>query len=46
MELLTAHLFVFFFGVAAGITPPVAITAYAAASVSRGRPIATAVESA
>ncbi|MEM7464379.1 MAG: TRAP transporter fused permease subunit, partial [Pseudomonadota bacterium] len=44
MELLTAHMFVFFFGVAAGITPPVAITAYAAASVSGGRPIATAVE--
>ncbi|MEM6824936.1 MAG: TRAP transporter fused permease subunit [Pseudomonadota bacterium] len=43
-ELLTAHMFVFFFGVAAGITPPVAITAYAAASVSGGRPIGTAVE--
>ncbi len=44
MELLTAHMFVFFFGVAAGITPPVAITAYAAASVSGGRPIGTAIE--
>lgn len=44
MELLTAHMFVFFFGVAAGITPPVAITAYAAASVSGGKPIGTAVE--
>lgn len=45
MDLLAAHMFVFFFGVAAGITPPVAITAYAAASVAGGRPIATAVES-
>ncbi|MEM9435287.1 MAG: TRAP transporter fused permease subunit [Pseudomonadota bacterium] len=44
MDLLAAHLFVFFFGVAAGITPPVALTAFAAASVSGGRPIATAVE--
>ncbi|MEM9707236.1 MAG: TRAP transporter fused permease subunit [Pseudomonadota bacterium] len=44
MDLLAAHMFVFFFGVAAGITPPVALTAFAAASVSGGRPIATAVE--
>ena len=45
MDLLAAHMFVFFFGVAAGITPPVALTAFAAASVSEGRPIATAVAS-
>jgi len=45
MDLLAAHMFVFFFGVAAGITPPVALTAFAAASVSGGRPIATALES-
>lgn len=45
MELLSAHMFVFFFGVAAGITPPVALTAFAAAGVSGGRPIATAVAS-
>ena len=44
VELLTAHMFVFMFGVAAGITPPVAITAYAAASVSGGKPIGTAIE--
>ncbi|MEL6915480.1 MAG: TRAP transporter fused permease subunit [Pseudomonadota bacterium] len=43
MDLLAMHLFVFFFGVAAGITPPVALTAFAAASVSGGRPIATAL---
>ncbi|MEO1677296.1 MAG: TRAP transporter fused permease subunit [Pseudomonadota bacterium] len=45
MDLLAAHMFVFFFGVAAGITPPVALTAFAAASVSGGRPIATALAS-
>jgi TRAP transporter 4TM/12TM fusion protein len=45
MDLLAAHMFVFFFGVAAGITPPVALTAFAAASVSGGRPIATAMAS-
>ncbi|QKV17242.1 TRAP transporter permease [Oricola thermophila] len=42
---LTAHLFVLFFGTAAGITPPVAIAAYAAAAISGGKPIATAVAS-
>ncbi|MFC6673439.1 TRAP transporter permease [Marinobacterium aestuariivivens] len=45
LDLLTAHMFVFFFGVASVITPPVAIAAYAAASISQGRPIGTAVES-
>lgn len=45
LDLLTAHMFVFFFGVASVITPPVAIAAYAAASISGGKPIATAVES-
>ncbi|WNL42409.1 TRAP transporter fused permease subunit [Halomonas sp. PAMB 3264] len=44
VDLLTAHLFVFFFGVASVITPPVAIAAYAAASISKGTPIGTAVE--
>ncbi len=45
METLTAHMFVFFFGVASVITPPVAIAAYAAASVSGGSPMATAITS-
>jgi len=44
VELLTAHMFVFFFGVASVITPPVAIAAYAAASISGGKPIGTAVD--
>lgn len=42
---LTAHMFVFMIAVASTITPPVAIAAYAAASISGGKPIATAVQS-
>jgi len=44
LEPLTAHMFVFFIAVASAITPPVAIAAYAAAAISRGNPIGTAVE--
>ncbi|GGO83416.1 C4-dicarboxylate ABC transporter permease [Marinobacterium nitratireducens] len=44
LEPLTAHLFVFLIAVASAITPPVAIAAYAAASISGGRPIATSVQ--
>lgn len=43
MEPLTAHMFVFYFGVASAITPPVALTAYAAATISGGNPIQTGV---
>lgn len=45
VEALTAHLFVLFFGTAAGITPPVAIAAYAAAAIAGGKPIGTAISS-
>jgi TRAP transporter 4TM/12TM fusion protein len=41
LEALTAHLFVLYYGVASGITPPVAMTAYAAASISGGNPTMT-----
>ena len=41
---LTAHFFVFYFGVASAITPPVAMAAFAAASISGGGPIGTAVQ--
>lgn len=41
LEPLTAHLFVLYYGVASGITPPVAMTAYAAASISGGNPTRT-----
>lgn len=39
---LTSHMFVFMIAVASAITPPVAIAAYAAASIAGGRPITTA----
>jgi TRAP transporter 4TM/12TM fusion protein len=40
---LVAHLFVLYFCVASSITPPVAIAAYAAASIAGGPPMMTAV---
>ena len=43
LAVLTAHMFVFYYGVASSITPPVAIAAYAAASISGSPPLKTAV---
>ncbi|WP_018687414.1 TRAP transporter permease [Ahrensia kielensis] len=45
LDLLTAHMFVFTFGVASVITPPVAIASYAAAAIAGGKPIKTSVQS-
>ncbi|WP_299093922.1 TRAP transporter permease [uncultured Metabacillus sp.] len=42
---LPAHLFVFYFGIVADITPPVALAAFAAAGVSGGEPLRTGIES-
>lgn len=44
LEPLTAHMFVFYFGVASAITPPVAIAAFAAASISQASPLKTSLE--
>jgi TRAP transporter 4TM/12TM fusion protein len=41
LEPLTSHFFVFYYGVASGITPPVAVAAYAAAAISGGNPSRT-----
>lgn len=41
---LTAHMFVFFIAIGSAITPPVAIAAFAAASISGGGPIGTSVQ--
>jgi TRAP transporter 4TM/12TM fusion protein len=43
LAVLTAHMFVFYYGVASSITPPVAIAAYAAASIAGSPPLKTAV---
>ena len=37
----TAHMFIFFFAVASAITPPVAVAAFAAATITRADPMAT-----
>lgn len=42
---LSAHLFVFYFGIIADITPPVALAAFAAAAISGGEPIKTGIDS-
>lgn len=41
VEPIVAHLFVFYFGLFANITPPVALAAFAAAGVSGGSPMRT-----
>ena len=40
---LVAHLFVLYYGVASSITPPVAVAAYAAASIAEAPPLRTAI---
>ncbi|ETI60261.1 TRAP transporter permease [Marinomonas profundimaris] len=45
MEILSAHMFIFYFGLVSAITPPVALAAYAAATISGAQPNETAVES-
>jgi len=41
---LSAHMFAFYFGIVADITPPVALAAFAATGISGGNPIRTGVE--
>ncbi len=43
VSLFTAHMFVFYFAVASAITPPVAVAAFAAASITRTEPMRTGV---
>jgi TRAP transporter 4TM/12TM fusion protein len=40
---IAAHLFVFYFGIIADCTPPVALAAYAGAAIARGNPFKTGV---
>lgn len=42
---LSAHLYIFYFGVISGLTPPVAITAFTAAGIAGSPPMRTAVTS-
>ncbi len=45
VSMLTAHMFVFYYGVASSLTPPVAIAAYAAAPIAGANPLITALMS-
>ena len=40
---IAAHFFVFYYGIVADITPPVALAAYAGAAIAKGKPMATGV---
>ncbi len=41
VPLIVSHMFVFYFGIMADLTPPVALAAFAAASISRASPMQT-----
>lgn len=43
VPVLAAHMFVFYFGIVADITPPVALAAFAATGISGGEPIRTGI---
>lgn len=43
IPILAAHMFVFYFGIVADITPPVALAAFAATGISKGDPIKTGI---
>lgn len=42
---LSAHMFTFYFGIVADITPPVCLAAFAAAGIAKAQPMKTGVES-
>lgn len=43
VPLIVSHMFVFYFGIMADVTPPVGLASFAAAAVSKGDPIRTGV---
>ncbi|MEF2845251.1 MAG: TRAP transporter permease [Eggerthellaceae bacterium] len=43
VPLICAHFFVFYFGILADITPPVALAAYAGSAIAKSKPMRTAV---
>ncbi len=43
LPLLAAHMFVFYFGIVADITPPVALAAYAGSAIAKSNPLKTGV---
>ena len=45
VPILAAHFFVFYFGIVADLTPPVALAAYAGAAIAGANPMKTALQS-
>jgi TRAP transporter 4TM/12TM fusion protein len=43
--IIAAHMFVYYFGIMADITPPVCLASYAAAGIARANPLRTGVQS-
>jgi TRAP-type uncharacterized transport system fused permease subunit len=43
VPVLAAHMFVFYFGIVADVTPPVALAAFAGAAIAGGKPLMTGV---
>lgn len=43
VPVMAAHMFVFYFGIVADITPPVALAAYAGAAIAKANPIKTGI---
>ena len=43
LPILAAHMFVFYFGIVADITPPVALAAYAGSAIAKSNPMKTGV---
>jgi len=43
-DMLSTHLFVFYFAILAGITPPVCVPAFCAASIAKSKPLQTGFE--
>ena len=43
IPILAAHMFVFYFGIIADVTPPVALAAYAGSAISGGNALKTGV---
>jgi len=43
IPVLAAHMFVFYFGIVADITPPVALAAYAGSAIAKSNPLKTGV---
>ena len=44
VPMIAAHFFVFYFGIVADLTPPVALAAYAGAAIAQSNPMKTAIQ--